>query len=279
MKSLLFIIVFPVVTFSQNSFDLGKKAFEEGNYEQAISELKKLLESKPSDKMTRDYLGQSYAKLERWEKSAEVNKTLVKDYPEDAEYHFRYGAALGLVAKNSNKFKAVSLLGDVKFHLKKAIELDPKHIEARWASLQMYLELPGIVGGSESTSRKYASQLTSISPVDGALAFGYIERELENYEKAESHYKKAVELGQSVTTYKELAELYRRSKETAKYFQTLEEGIKKLNSIALASVYVDRSLTLNRNKREAVEVLNTLTLAELTSEEKNKLSRLKSQLN
>lgn len=288
MKILLLIIAFPLVAFSQTSFELGKKAFEEGNYQEAISKLERVLESQPSDKLTRDYLGQSYARLERWEKSAEVNKTLVEDYPVNAEYHFRYGGALGLVAKEANSFKALSLLGDVKFHLKKAIELNPKHIEARWALLQIYLELPGIVGGSESTSRKYASQLQSLSLVDGALAFGYIERELENYDKAETHYKKAVELGQSVTTYKELAELYKRSEDTAKHFETLEKGIKRLNSITLASVYVDTALKLNRNKQKALEILNTLTLAELKStsvtqsgwsEEKETLIRLKSQLN
>ncbi|MFO7744590.1 MAG: hypothetical protein R6V36_04310 [Psychroflexus sp.] len=279
MKTFLFVVLFPLMAFSQSSFQQGKKAFEYGDYETAVSIFTTLRENKPSDKMARDYLGQAYARLESWEKSAEVNKTLVEDYPENAEYHFRYGGSLGLVAKESNSFKALSLLGDVKFHLKEAIDLNPKHIEARWALLQMYLELPGIIGGSESISREYASELKSISPVDGALALGYIERELKNFDKAEIYYKNAVELGQSVTTYKELAELYKRSKETAKYFQTLEKGINKLNSIELSSVYVDKSLRLNRNKRKVLEILNTLNFDELNSEEIEKLSQLKSKLN
>ncbi|SDG41581.1 tetratricopeptide repeat protein [Psychroflexus sediminis] len=288
MRTFLFIIAFPLVVFSQSSFEKGKKAFEGGNFKQAIPLFTRALENEPSDKMTRDYLGQSYARVQRWEKSSEVNKTLVEDYPENAEYHFRYGGALGLVAKEANSFQALSLLRDVKFHLKKAIELDPKHIEARWALLQIYLELPGIVGGSESTSREYAAQLQSISPVDGALAYGYIERELENHDKAEVFYKKAVDLGQSVTTYKELAELYKRTGNEADYFETLEIGIKKLNSIALASAYVESALRLNRNKQKALEILNTLTPAELnpgseprsgSSEEIEKLNQLKSKLN
>jgi tetratricopeptide (TPR) repeat protein len=271
-------LLFSLVGFSQNSFEQGKKAFEEGDYKNTISVLTSVLKTSPSDKMTRDYLGQAYARLELWEESAEVNKTLVEDYPEDAEYHFRYGGALGLAAKEANPFKAVSLIDDVKFHLKKATELDPTHINSRWALLQMYLELPGIVGGSESTSRRYASQLETISPVDGALAFGYIERELANYNKAEMHYKKAVKLGQSVTTYKELAELYKRSNQDTLYFQTLENGIETLNSLALASVYVERTLRLNRNKSKALGILNTLNPAGLNSEEIEKLNQLKSKL-
>lgn len=194
METFLFIIAFPLVAFSQTSFELGKKAFEEGNYQEAISKLERVLESQPSDKLTRDYLGQSYARLERWEESADINKTLVEDYPVNAEYHFRYGGALGLVAKEANSFKALSLLGDVKFHLKKAIELNPKHIEARWALLQIYLELPGIVGGSESTSRKYASQLQSLSLVDELWLLGISKENWKTTTKLKLIIKKRLSL-------------------------------------------------------------------------------------
>lgn len=54
-------------------------------------------------------------------------------------------------------------------------------------------------------------------------------------------------------TYKELAELYKRSDNKSAFFQTLELGIKKLNSIEMASVYVDRALTLNQNERKALK--------------------------
>lgn len=279
MKVILLLVLLPFITLAQNAFENGKQAFEDGKFDFAVSKLETAVKTEPSHKMARDYLGQAYAKLERWEDSAEVNKTLVEDYPDEAEYHFRYGGALGLVAKNANPFKAASLIGDVKFHLKKAAELDPEHINSRWALLQMYLELPGILGGSESTSREYASQLKTISAVDGALAFGFIERELENYQKAETQYKKAIELGQSVTTYKELAELYKRSGNDSNYFQTLEKGIQKLNSVDLASVYVDRALTLNKNKREALDILSAINLSELNSEEIEQLNQLKSRLN
>lgn len=278
MKLSVMILFISVVNFAQTSLQKGKIAFEQDDFQEAISMLTIASENHALDTTAKDYLGQSYAQLELWDKSAQVYQNLVEEYPEDAGYHFRYGAALGFVAKNSNKFKAFTLLDDVKYHLKKAIELNPKHIEARWALLQMYLQLPVIVGGSESKSREYASQLKSISPVDAALAYGYIERELENFDLAEMHYKKAVDLGQSITTYKEMAELYKCSQNEKEFFQTLEAGIEKLNSIALASVYVDRALTLNRNKQKAKEILNTLELAELNSEEKQKLNQLKSQL-
>jgi tetratricopeptide (TPR) repeat protein len=262
---------------AQTQFEKGTTAFNNQNYNRAISYFSDVLEEEPLDKMARDYLGQSYAKLDNWEKSAEVSKTLVEDYPEDAEYNFRYGGALGLVAKNANPFKAMSLLDDVKFHLKKAIQLDPKHIESRWALLQIYLEIPGILGGSEDTSREYASQLKSISPVDGALANGFIERDLENFDKAESFYKEAIELGQSETTYR-VAELYKRSNQTIKRFEALEKAATKLNSLPLASDYAELAITLNKNKGKALVILEALNLDESNSKDKRKLNQLKSKL-
>jgi tetratricopeptide (TPR) repeat protein len=277
MKTLI-LFLWPMLFMAQTKFEKGTTAFDNQNYNQAINYFSDILEEEPSDKMARDYLGQSYAKLGNWEKSAEVAKTLVEDYPEDAEYNFRYGGALGLVAKNANPFKAMSLLDDVKFHLKKAIQLDPKHIESRWALLQIYLEIPGILGGSEDTSREYASQLKSISPVDGALANGYIERDQENFDKAEDFYNEAVELGQSETTYKELAELHKRSNQTTRRFEILEKGATKLNSLALASDYAKLAITLNKNKGKALVILEALNLDESNSKDKRKLEQLKSKL-
>ena len=42
------------------------------------------------------------------------------------------------------------MIGEVRDSFEKAIALNPKHIEARWALIELNLQLPGIVGGSES---------------------------------------------------------------------------------------------------------------------------------
>jgi hypothetical protein len=47
------------------------------------------------------------------------------------------------------------MIGEIKSHLKKAIKLNPAHIDARWALIELYIKLP-IVGGSETKALKYA---------------------------------------------------------------------------------------------------------------------------
>jgi hypothetical protein len=45
-----------------------------------------------------------------------------------------------------NKFKALGMIGEIKESFEK-IKLNPAHIDARWALIELYIKLPGIVGG------------------------------------------------------------------------------------------------------------------------------------
>jgi len=52
-------------------------------------------------------------------------------------------------AKSVNKFKALGMIDEVEESFLTAAKLDPKHIDSRWALVILYIELPGIIGGSE----------------------------------------------------------------------------------------------------------------------------------
>ena len=208
----------------QSNLEKAKLAFEANDFEKSIQLTKQFLKDHPSHIQATELLGTSYASLEKWEKSAEVYKELVTKYPSQADYHFKYGGSLGLQAKNASKIKALLLLDDVKFHLKHATILDEKHVEARWALVQLYMELPGIIGGSASTAKAYAEELKNISPVDGALAFGYIEEYQENWKSAEAFYKEAVQLGNSTTCYQKLVDIQLKQNKKKEAIATLKKA-------------------------------------------------------
>lgn len=111
-------------------------------------------------------------------------------------------------AKDVNKFKALGMISDIEEAFLKAAKLDSKHIDTRWALVMLYLELPAIVGGSETKAQKYATELMNLSKVEGFLAKGYIDVYFKRYNKAEINYKKAHEIGNSKTTYEKLYDLY-----------------------------------------------------------------------
>ncbi|MFI0492440.1 MAG: hypothetical protein ACH345_13185, partial [Flavobacterium sp.] len=132
--------------------------------------------------------------------------------PSEANYYYKYGGALGLKAKEVNKFKALGMIGEIKESFEKAIVLNPKHIEARWALVMLYMKLPGIVGGSESKAVQYSNELLKLSPVDGYLSKGQIDEHFGKYTSAEEQYKKAIAAGSTKTGSQMLANLKNKTK-------------------------------------------------------------------
>ena len=149
--------------------------------------------------------------------------------PSNANYYYKYGGCLGMKAKDSNKFKALGMIGEIKFSFEKTIQLNPNHIEARWALIELYLQLPGIVGGSERKAEKYANELLKISPVDGYLAKGHIAEYFKKYKDAEKQYRNAIAVSGSKTTYQKLADLYKNKMNQPQKAKTLLENYQERN--------------------------------------------------
>lgn len=199
----------PIMAFSQTNFEKAEKLFSQGKYTLAKPVFEDVLVENPNHLKTLEYLGDIEGYSKSWDKGMYYYGKLKALNPNNANYYYKYGGCLGMKAKQSNKFKALSMISDVKGSFEKAIQLNPNHIEARWALIELYLQLPGIVGGSERKADKYATELLKISQVDGYLAKGHIAEYFDRYKDAERFYSKAIAVGGSKTTYQKLSDLYR----------------------------------------------------------------------
>lgn len=213
----IFLLFFCLTAFSQSTFEKAEKLFAQEKYAEAEKLFLQHLKSYPNHEKTTEYLGDIAGHQQEWDKSIQYYESLKKKHPQNADYHYKYGGALGMKAKESNKFKALGMIGDVEAAFLKAAELDKNHIDTRWALVMLYLELPGIIGGSEKKAIKYSDELMQISKVDGYLAKGHIEVYFKRYAKAEAHYVNAHEIGNSKTTFQKLYDLYlKKIKDKAK---------------------------------------------------------------
>lgn len=209
MKQLLFLLLFPTFVWSQSDFDKAEKLFEQKKYAYAQPLFESYLKQKNNDAKTMEYLGDIAGHQKQWDVAIGYYKKLKFQFPKNANFHYKFGGALGMKAKESNKLKAFGMIDDIKTAFETAAKLDVKHIDARWALVMLYIELPGIVGGSEAKAQKYATELFVLSPVDGYLSKGYIDEYFKRYKSAEKNYLKAVEIGQSKICYQKLADLYK----------------------------------------------------------------------
>lgn len=227
MRPCLYILIFlPWWVFSQSSFEMGEKLFMEERYAGAEVHFEKHLESFPRDEKALEYLGDIAGFSKDWDKAIDYYEQLVEVNSNNADYHFKYGGVLGMKALEVSKIKAIVYISDIRKHFEEAVRLDPQHIEAHWALVEFYMQLPGILGGSEKKSIGYAKDLLKISPVDGYLALGKIAEYAERENDAETYYKRAIEIGGSPHTYEKLTNLYEKIEKPKEAIANASESLK-----------------------------------------------------
>lgn len=230
MKHILLVFfLFPMLVFSQVNLEKAQQLFEEGKLEQAKPMFEVLLKKNPSNIKIIEYLGDIAGRSKDWDEALLYYGKLKKARPSEANFYFKYGGVLGMKALEVSKFKALGMIDEVQSNFKKAIELNPKHIEARWALIELNLQLPGILGGSEKKAIQYSNELSKISAVDGYLSRGHIEEYFKRYTAAEQQYKKAIAVGNSKKTYQKLANLYANKMKSPDKAQAVLDEFKKKN--------------------------------------------------
>lgn len=226
MNKLLFLLLFPFCVFGQSSLETVPLLFEKQQFELAEKQLVQILKSQPQNLTAIELLGDAYGHQKKWDAAINQYSKLLEVDAKNANYHYKYGGVLGMKARE-NKMKAIGFIGDVKSAFLKAAELDKNHIGARWALVELYMQLPGIIGGSKSKALKFANELEALSKVDGHLAKGYIYEYDNEPELAEKHYKIAVNTGGSLVCYDKLTQFYLSQKEPEKAIANLNEAYKK----------------------------------------------------
>ncbi len=210
---------------AQSSFEEARSLFINNDFKAAEPLLISHLSANPKDQNTIEYLGDIAGHKKLWDRAIDYYRTLVELDENNANYHYKYGGVLGMKAMESNKIRALTMIGDIRNSFLKAAELDPQHIDVRWALVEFYIQLPGIIGGSEKKAIEYANELENLSPVDGYLSKGYIAEYSNRPKDAEMYYKKAVNLGGSITCYQKLTNLYENTtKEPEKAIAVIEEA-------------------------------------------------------
>ena len=253
MKCFLVALLFPVLIVAQTSIEKGKVFIDKKEFAKAEKELLPFVTNNANNLLAIELLGDAYGHQKKWDEAATEYQKLVEAKPNTANFHYKLGGALGMKALSVNKFKALTIIGDVKEAFLKAAELDPNHIETRWALVELYMQLPGLLGGSKSTSLKYANQLEALSKVDGYLAKGYINEYDDEPELAEDYYLKAIKVGGSLTCYNKLTTLYEKEKQPEKAVANIESAQIKheRNSLhyQIGKVCADYNVQLNKGEQ------------------------------
>lgn len=233
MKLFLFFLLLPILGLGQSTLEEAQQLFNNKQFSKAESTLVAYIKNNPEDLKGIELLGDTYGQQLKWDDAVAIYKKLVDVKDSNAIYHYKYGGAMGMKALKVNKFKALGMIDDIKSEFHRAAELDPKNIDVRWALVELYMQLPGIIGGSVDKSLKYANELEKLSKVDGYLAKGYVYEYDKEPELAEKYYKMAIKEGGSMNCYEKLTSFYEKQKQPEKAIANLQESqdIHKRNAL------------------------------------------------
>ncbi|MDN3671846.1 hypothetical protein QWY99_02045 [Flavobacterium branchiarum] len=160
----------------------------------------------------------------KWNDAVGYYKKLKELKPAVANNFYKCGGALGMKALEVNNFKALRMIDEIREAFEQAIVLNPKHIGARWSLIELNLQLPAIVGGSQAKAMKYSDELLKLSPIDGYMSRGHIDEYFKRYSDAERQYRHAIIVSKSKASYTMLANLYQKKmNQPVKAKEVLEE--------------------------------------------------------
>ena len=133
-----------------------------------------------------------YANTRTYEQSFDIFVSLAKDYPTNYDYQFLLGGIAGILASEVSRVKSLPYVRAMKTAFEQAARIAPDSLVTQLVLLELYTELPWVLGGSDKKANRALSAIQSLSDIEGFLAAGYYYRTTKKNKEALVAYLNAV---------------------------------------------------------------------------------------
>lgn len=215
----------------------GIQLFENESYDEAKTEFEALVAKEPADPTAAAYLGRIALGNEETDTAIEWLEKAVTLNEANANFHFWLAQAFVQKIQKVSFMERGMLAPKFKEELEKAIELDPRHVEAKIYLASFYLNAPPIAGGSTKKAEELAEEIKLIDPEQGHQMMARIFMKSKDYELAEKEYLALVELKhRDADSYFSLGRFYQDAKWWDKAFAAFERAL-EIDKTHLSSLY------------------------------------------
>ncbi|MGA8541461.1 MAG: tetratricopeptide repeat protein [Terriglobales bacterium] len=197
-----------------------------GRIDDAIAELNGRLSSAPADADSSNLLCRAYFALEDWNRAESFCRKAASLSPDNSRFHLWLGRVYGEKADRANFLAAAGLAGKVRDEFERAVQLNPKDIEARLDLAEFYIDAPGIVGGGEQKAREQARFIGAMDPGREHWIYARIAEKKKDLVAAEHEYHRYIDLSHGdAEAWLNLALFFRHQKR----YDEMEQAIVKLS--------------------------------------------------
>jgi len=222
-----------------------------------VDEVISTLNSQPTDAESANLLCRAYFALEDWDRAEHFCKKATALDPRNSRYHRWLAHVYGEKADRANFLAAASLAGKTRDEFERAVELNPKDVDARVDLAEFYLEAPGIVGGGHEKARAQAKIIGATDPAREHWVYARIAEKNHDMATAEREYRRMIEASHGDSeAWLNLALFFRHQKR----YDEMEQTLVKTSEAPMSKpdVLVDVAQNLYRTGRNLALAIRVL---------------------
>jgi Flp pilus assembly protein TadD len=251
---------------SPAQLEQADKYYERTDYDAV---LKLLLPLENKDGATLLLIGKSYYMKSDFKKASEWLEKAVGASPTNSQYWDWLGKAYGRRAETSSFLTAPHYAGKTRDAFEKAVDLDPKNVEALDDLFEYYLSAPGFLGGGFDKAAALAQRIKEVNPAEYHYVQAKLAEKRKEYGIAERQLRLAAELApKQVGRLIDLAKFFAKEGRVKESDETFQEAEKIApNSPKLMFARAETYIETNRNLDEARTLLERYLASNLTPDD------------
>jgi len=156
--------------------------------------LRLLLPIPGKDAPTYQLIGQCHYMQGNPKKASEFFEKAVAADPLSSEHRLWLGRAYGRRAETSSFVTAPSFATKARQNFEKAVELDPRNLEAVNDLFEYYLDAPGFLGGGLEKAAALAKRIGELDPAEYHYAQARLAEKRKEFQTAENQLRRATQL-------------------------------------------------------------------------------------
>lgn len=163
--------------------------FREKKWPEAQALLEQAVTAEPANAEAHFLLGLSFLNRNDAEHALPSLEKAVTLAPTNSNYVRHLGDAYGMTAQKAGLFAKMGWAKKCKAAYDKAVELDPKDINARWSVMEFCRQAPGFLGGGMDGAYAQAAEIKKIDRVRGLGAYNLLYVAEKKYNEAFALYE------------------------------------------------------------------------------------------
>jgi tetratricopeptide (TPR) repeat protein len=188
----------------------ARELLNEGRVDEVVASTQARLNTNPRDAEAANLMGRAYFAAERWDEAIAAHERAVS-LNDNSDFEMWLARAYGEKADASSFVTALDFARKFRSTMERAVQLNPRNVEARSDLAEFYVQAPGVVGGGRDKAAAQAADLSHLDSATAAYIYAMIAEKDKNYGEAEAQLKSAIGVSKTPGhAWLNLASFYRR---------------------------------------------------------------------